>query len=308
MLPAAAGVCNGQAGGERAGMKFLAALVLGAAGLASGAAAQFSPAWFNDAWWFDGKAEFLIYEGTQGRYGSQHPAEVIHILVRENFAPEQPVKADDWNRPGAYPVLKLNQILRIPTGLYVYQQMHSSFWTPENARLVKWSLTSNDSCGNTFKVATRPREVGKDAWGYSYETYWEGQMRGTTEVKDAADGVHYDELPARVRSLDFSKESGGFEFPLAPTAITSKRGSLEFKPARISWKRGGEGRFDVEVKHAQGADRFSVDAKPPHLVREWRAWDGSFLTLRHALKCAYWELHNPGDRERALADPALRIP
>ena len=264
------------------------AFVAGVAGFASRAAAQFSSAWFNDAWWFDGKAEFLIYEGTQARYGHQHPAEVIHILVRENFTPEQPVKADDWNRPGAYPVLKLNQILRIQTGLYVYQQMHSSFWTPDNARLMKWSLTSNDSCGNTSKVATRPREAGQDTWSYAYETYWEGQMRGTTEIKDAAggNGVLYDELPARVRSLDFSKESGAFDFPLAPTAITSKRGSFEFKPARISWKRGAAGRFEVEVKHAQGTDRFSVDAKPPYLVREWNAWDGSKLTLRHALKCA----------------------
>ena len=268
--------------------------------------ADFSPAFMNDAYWFDGKAEFNIYEGTAARYGAPQPAEVIHVLVREDFAPEAMVKADQWDRPGVYPVLKLNQILRVRTGVYVYQQMHSSFWTPENARLIKWSLTSNDSCGNTFKVATRPRDMG-DTWTYRFDTYWEGQVSGTVEVPSPAGGIFYDELPARVRSIDFSKATDSFTVPLAPTAISAKRGDFPFAPAKISYRKEGA-TIVVDVDQPKGRDTFVLEVGFPHRLREWRTPDGGVLKLKHSLKLPYWEYNHPGDLERALADPALKLP
>ena len=87
------------------------------------------------------------------RYGTPRQCEVLHILVREPFDSKQGVKPDDAKRADVTNVLKLNQILDVPTGLYVYQQMHSNFWRVDDARLAKFSLTSNDSCGNTYKEA-----------------------------------------------------------------------------------------------------------------------------------------------------------
>lgn len=270
------------------------------------ARADFSPAFFGDGYWLDGKAEFSFYEGTLARYGAPQPAEVIQIFVREDFAPEAMVKADQWDRSGTYPVLKLNQVLRVRTGLYVYQQMHSAFWRPENARLIKWSLTSNDSCGNTFKVATRPKEQG-DAWAYRFDTYWEGQVNGTVEVAAPSGGIFYDELPARVRSIDFTKPADSFTVPLAPTAITSKRGEFPFAPAKFSYRKEGD-TIIVDVDHAKGRDTFVLDPASPHRMREWRAFDGGVLKLKRTLKVPYWEYSHPGDLERALADPALKLP
>src|SRR6476646_9337245 len=118
--------------------------------------AQFSPGLIqNNNYWGDGKAEFNIYEAQIARYGTPRPCEVLHILVREPFDSKQFVKPEGSPRPDTIAVLKLNQILHIPTGLYVYQQMHSSFWRVDNTELLKFSLTSNDSCGNTFKEARR---------------------------------------------------------------------------------------------------------------------------------------------------------
>ena len=93
------------------------------------------------------------------RYGQPRQTEVLHILVREPFELRQMVKPDNWQRPGVIQVLKMNQVLHIPTGLYVYQQMQSNFWRADNARLAKFSLTSNDSCGNTYKEARRGGEI-----------------------------------------------------------------------------------------------------------------------------------------------------
>ncbi|MEY2504006.1 MAG: hypothetical protein QOG27_286, partial [Verrucomicrobiota bacterium] len=116
------------------------------------ALAQFSPALLqNDSYWGDGKAEFNIYDAQIAREGAPRAGEVLHILVREPMDPKQFVKPDNPKEGDAVPVLKLNQILHLPIGLYVQQQMHSNFWRVDNAQLLKFSLTSSDSMGNTYK-------------------------------------------------------------------------------------------------------------------------------------------------------------
>src|SRR5438477_1961832 len=221
------------------------ALVLG-----EQASAQFSPGLLqNNSYWADGKAEFNIYDAQIARYGIPRACEVLHILVREPFDPKQLVKPDNPNQPDAIPVLKLNQILHVPTGLYVYQQMHSNFWRVDNAQLLKFSLTSNDSCGNTFKEARREAE----RFAYEYHTYWDGMAGGKENLAVPRDGHFYDELPWLVRTIDFQKPSTTFEVALAGTTINSKKDSFAFKPARIFFK-SNEREIDVTVEHAGGTD------------------------------------------------------
>lgn len=273
-------------------------------GAISGAFAQFTPGFVqNSSYWNDGKAEFDIYDAQIVRYGQARQTEVLHILVREPFDLRQLVKADDWQRPGVVQVLKLNQILHVPTGLYLYQQMHSNFWRADNARLAKFSLTSNDSCGNTFKEGQRSGEQ----FAYQWHTYWEGMADGSEQVTLPPNGFFYDELPLRVRTIDFSKPSGAFAIQLAPTIINSKKDTLVWKPAEVEFKTGDKF-ITVTVKHDGGSDEFVLDRDFPHLLREWDAADGSRLKLKRSLKVAYWNYHKLGDRERALADPMLQHP
>ncbi|HYJ07329.1 MAG TPA: hypothetical protein VEX43_19525 [Chthoniobacterales bacterium] len=273
--------------------------------VAGNALAQFTPALLqNDSYWDSGKAEFNIYGAEISRYGIPRPSEVLHILVREPFDPKQLVKPDNPKQPGAIPVLKMNQILHVPTGLYVYQQMHSNFWRVDNAQLLKFSLTSNDSCGNTFKQARREG----DRLAYEYHTYWDGMADGKEDVTVPANGYFYDELPWLVRTIDFiAKPTGGFEIQLAGPTINSKKDTIVFKPAKISYK-STERTIEVAVEHAGGSDRFSLDQRFPHLLREWNAADGSKLKMKRSLRVDYWNFNKPGDRERALADPMLRHP
>ena len=269
------------------------------------ARAQFSPEFIqNSSYWNDGKAEFNIYDAELVREGVPRHDEALHILVREPFDLQQLVKADDWQRPGVIPVLKMNQILHAPTGLYVVQQMHSSFWRADNGRLAKWSLTSNDSCGNSFQEARRSGEQFTHIW----HTYWDGMADGTEQVTLPPGGYFYDELPLRVRTIDFRKTPNGeFEIQLAPTAISSKKTTLEWHPAQVKYSTG-EKVINVTVEHTGGRDTFVLDREFPHLLREWTMADGSHLKLKRTLKVAYWKYGKPGDRERALNDPMLRPP
>ncbi len=262
-------------------------------------------AWLGDAYWRDGKAEFNTSDARIMRYGEARPCEVIHILVREDFAPNTMVKADNWQQPGTYPVLKLNQILHIPTGLYVYQQMHSSFWRISDGSLLKWSLTSSDSCGNTFKEALRANAKGIDEpanpWKYEYRTYWQGMEGGEETLRPPADGYFYEELPALVRTIDFSAGQGTFPIHLTKSVINAKRDTLSFAPAEVSFTSDPDkGTVKVTVAHSGGKEEFLLGAKPPHLLREWHMADGGDMRLKSSLKIDYWNYNKLGDKERAL--------
>jgi hypothetical protein len=271
---------------------------------AGNAAAQFTPALLqNNSYWGDGKAEFNIYDAQIAREGAPRQCEVLHILVREPFDPKQFVKPEGSPRPDTITVLKLNQILHVPTGLYVYQQMHSNFWRVDSAKLLKFSLTSNDSCGNTSKEARRDG----DQLNYHYHTYWDAMAEGKESIAIPANGYFYDELPWLVRTIDFSKPSGEFEVQLAGSIINSKKDTIRFKPAKISFK-STERTIDITVQHGDGADKFVLDRDGPHLLREWTAADGSRFKMKRNLKVDYWNYNKPGDRERALNNPMLRQP
>jgi len=275
------------------------------AGFAVGRA-QFGAGWLRDEkYWGDGKAEFNLYDAQQVRYGEARPSEVIHIFVREPFSQRELVKAEPNSKAGTYPVLKLNQILRVPTGLYVYQQMHSAFWRADSGLLVKATLTSNDSCGNTYKefrALAGPASWLGGGWRYEWRTYWEGASAGEENIRAPKGAVFYDELPMRVRTIDFTKGSGSFEIPLAPTVVRSKKDDVKFAPAAVSWSRAGR---DVVVKVTAGklTDEFQLEGEAPFRLREWRMGDGGVLKLKRSLKIDYWNYNKTGDKERALAMP-----
>ena len=129
---------------------------------------------------------------------------------------------------------------------------------------------------------------------------------GSEDVTPPANGYFYDELPWLVRTIDFAKTEP-FEIQLAGTTIKSKKDSFKFEPAKVSFT-AGQRAIEVTVEYAGGRDLFTLDRDPPHLLREWKAADGSHLKMKRNLKVDYWNYNKPGDRERALANPMLRLP
>ena len=296
--------------------------------LAATAHAQFSSAFLQDEkYWGDGKAEFNIYDAQEVRYGVPRQCEVIHILVREPFAERDLVKAEPDTHGGTYPVIKLNQILHIPTGVYVYQQMHSAFWRCDTGDLVKATLTSNDSCGNTYKELRALgglRGLMGKGWRYEWRTYWEGMSAGeeritppfltkyfsdTEDLHALPQTIFFDELPMRVRTIDFGNAAGDkFGVWIASSIVNSKKDDVRFRPARVVWKREGGDRIQIEIYDKAGYPKvdveakstFQIDARPPHRLLKWARPGGDTGELRRSLKIDYWNYNQPGDKERAL--------
>ncbi len=243
----------------------------------------------DEGFWGDGNAEMAVFAAEERVYGTLRQTEVTHILVRESFAADELVKADNWQDPGTYPVIKLNQVITIPTGSYRYDQGHSAFWRQDSGRLVKFTSTTNDSCGLSYKHAT----LDGDEWEYRAFTYWEGMSEVEEDAKAPAGALFYDELPFRLRTINWGRTTL-FEAPLMDSVIDSKADPLAWAPAAFAIARVPQG-WRVTIKHARGTDRMFFDTKAPHTLNEWQRWDGSSLKRKHLIRLPYWELNQPGD-------------
>ncbi len=247
----------------------------------------------DEAFWGDGQAEYAVFDARENRYGTLRDTVVRHILVREDFAAAAQVKADDWQAPGTYPVIKLNQVITVPTGTYRYDQGHSSFWRVQDGALIKFAQTTNDSCGLTYKQGNRTNDV----WRYRAFTYWEGMNEVDRTIKPPPNALFYDELPFKLRLIDWGRVTL-FEAPLIASVIGSKADPLDWSTAVFMVEKTAAG-WRVTVKHDRGTDQLTYDLASPHALKRWTRWDGSELVRRQLIRLPYWKLNQPGD-ERYL--------
>jgi hypothetical protein len=270
------------------------------------AAAQFSPAFLQNAsYWRDGKSEIDFYNAEFVRDGQRYQCELLMIFT-PGFVEPVGLTPVDAAQAGALPTIRMNQEATLARGLVIEQRSIYALWRMDFMSLARISFTGSDGIGNIAKAIREKREAAAVTWNYSCDSY-----RGNVERQEipapAGTPLFYDELPLRVRTIDFSKASGDFEVQLAPTLISPACDSIAFKTAKISYKVGDRA-IEVELKQDSAIDRFVLDRDFPFLLREWKAADGTQLKLKNSIKADYLKYNKPGDRERALKDPMLRHP
>jgi hypothetical protein len=268
-----------------------------------GAAAARAPApnrFASDRLWDDGKAEIDAYEAKEERYGIPRPFTAYMIVVKEDFSRSQLVKADPGHDPrDLMPVLKLNRVHHLQTGIYAYHQMASSFFERATMDLVKFTLTSFEWCGNSFKEYTR--RDGRAS--LEVHTYWDGQADATYAIPAGPDVILYDQLPLWIRSLP--QEPGTVEgFRLVPGQIDSRGAKPDLRRATLRALSEGPlktpaGSFrallwELSVGDAR-PDRFWTDRRFPYLLLAWEKPDGGSYRLAWTRRLAYWTLNHPGD-------------
>jgi hypothetical protein len=276
------------------------------AGRASEPAAGPNP-FASNPLWDDGRAEIDAYEATIRRYGTPRTLTAYLIVVKEDFSKKQLVKADPDHDPGdLLTVLKLNHVINYQTGIYSYQQMASCFLDRASMDLVKFSLTSNEWCGNTYKEYTR--RDGKGA--LHVHTYWDNQAEATYDVPVGPDVVFFDQLPLWIRSLP-QRPGTTRALRLVPTQIESKGPKPEIVPATLLAAReemvkvpaGGFRALRWELKTAsERPDVYWTSRDYPYVLVAWDRPDGGAYRLKWTQRLAYWTLNHPGD-EKYLEGP-----
>ncbi|MDQ2824834.1 MAG: hypothetical protein M3R29_05250 [Verrucomicrobiota bacterium] len=275
-------------------------------GVVNAAFAQFTPALLQNAsYWGDGKAEFDFYDAQIMRGGHPRQCEALMIFVREFVDPITLARVDHQEHADAMATIRMNQIFTMSRGMFVEQQSLTANWRLNVFSLAHLSSVGTDSTGNFSKRLEEKREANSASWFFIYDTYRDGA--GFDRIVAPPNGFFYDELPLRVRTIDFSKQKEEFEIQLAPSMIGSRKDPIVFRTAKLSFKTS-ERKIDISVQHSAGKDTFVLDGQFPFLLREWSAADGSHLKMKNSLKADYWNYNKPGDRERALKNPMLRHP
>jgi len=255
----------------------------------------------NDSYWSDGKAEFDIYDAQLIRDGQPRRCEVLHIFSREWIDRKTLARSDGPKGNEAKQAIRMNQIWSAPIGMFIEQGSIVAYWWPDSASLARLLFVGSDSFGNAVKKI----ETKGPTLNYTSETYRDEAI--ATPISLLPNAVFYDELPLRVRTIDWLKPEGEFEVQLAPTLARFKGDKIEFTAVKISWKMA-EKSIEVIAKQPSGTDRFILDRNFPFLLREWQMSDGSTLRMKRGLKADYWNYSKEGDRERALKNPMLQHP
>jgi hypothetical protein len=267
--------------------------------------AQFTPGLLtNDSYWSDGKAEFDIYDAQLMRGGELRHCEVLHIFTRERIDPKTLARVDDPKRSDAISAVRMQQIWNAPLGLFVEQGSLTALWRLDSPSLAQLNFVGTDGFGNLAKRLEGKRDGDSTTWNLVSDTPLAGTS--TTSISPPAGTIFADELPLRIRTIDFTKAPTQFEVPLA-SSIMEKDGARSFSSAKVSWK-AAEKSIEVIVQQGNKTHRFLLDRDFPFLLREWTMSDGSKLKLKRGLKADYWNYGKNGDRERALKNPMLQHP
>ncbi len=271
--------------------------------LASISRAQFSPTFLrNDSYWGDGKAEVDLYDAQVMVEGQLRHTEVQMILMATNFVP---APNPENSAPKPIPAIQISQVANIPLGL-VQQQRSSLVLLSRDVGLLTAQVVFG---GPDAIVAQQVRPGGGKT--ISIETSrTNGANQSTVIDQTGVPCILREELPLRIRTLDFSKHEGAFDVHLVETQKVTPE---QQQPTRSTGNqnltfKAGEREIVIEITKDQSVDRFVLDANFPFLLREWQMADGSHLKLKNSLRADYRQYLKNGDREKALKDPMLRHP
>jgi hypothetical protein len=245
--------------------------------------------WRHDPVWDDGKAEFCAYDVTWARYGHLYPGRALLVLVKEPWAPDLDVKADE-PRPGGFDVLKLNHVRDVPTGIYTYHQMASVYVRRDDGTVRKIAATSSEACGISTAEMTRGT--------LRTSSYFDGQ--GDRAMRWPQGVLPEDGLPALLR--DFIVGECPATLEVFPSLLMGRYETLEPVSYQVTKRDVGmvevpAGTFPgVEIRLANGPRFLSYvfETAAPYRLLRFQRDDGTEYRLARGDRIEYWTMHDPG--------------
>lgn len=269
---------------------------------ASGLYEVLDGSWAESATWDDGRAELDLYEARIEREsGLREQAYVAHVVVKEAFTPGYLVKADDWQTPGNFDVIKLNAVSYARTGLYDWHEMTSSFTVRDSLVPVKMTFGRQEWCGNVFKEW---RRFGGQRWLH-VSSYFDGVGTGRREHGLGDEVVPYDVLPLLLRSLRLEDLQPGHrvDFPMLPAL--RGRGAGPTEPLSATLTVGETGTIRVPLGEAEARElslEFSgsegrpvqeswwIEIARPNRLLRWEGSSGEHMALARSERLEYWRM------------------
>ena len=251
--------------------------------------------------WGDGRAELNRYALTQPRYGEQRSGEAVLVFVTEDFDRASRVKTD---RPGGFPVIKLNEVRDFTTGIYDYNVLNSAFVPLDGSapwgQPTKVSLSVQEWCGHVYEQwVIDPAEARVDR-----HSYFEGEADAREVVQLPAEPVFADSWPIVVRGLTTERVGPGqtlevdwleplltARFAHQPSVFAKATISRSAETSTIEVPAGSFETWTTTVAVSGGrTSTWWVEAQAPHRLIKWEVSDGETGELTHSIREPYWQM------------------
>jgi hypothetical protein len=259
--------------------------------------------------WYDQGAEITRYSVVQNRYGEDRRGEAVLIYVTEPLDENTGIKADNPDRPGAIPGLKLNRTRSFLTGVYPYSIMTSVFQPIDREApgpALKVSHSMQEWCGQVFMQLNRS-EAGVRLVQRSYfET--SGDVDALLDDHPTEDG-----LWTRLRLGPELLPTG--ETMLIPGLTASRMAHRPLKPEAVQLSLnydGGIGTYTIAYTEIDRSLAITFEREFPWRVTGWTEKDrnhGSTAKATDRKMLFYWDQNSDRDRRirRGLGLPSDRL-
>jgi len=164
------------------------------------------------------------------------------------------------------------------------------FKKDEPMKLHKMTISSQEWCGNTYKVYT-PFGGG---YRINYNSYWDGE--GSGEKIQEGDFLFEDQLPFTLRMMDL-QEGLSFNARLMQTQISAKVGPIYADLARFRVRSTTYSFNENEIEawkvvaqlDLERANIYTIEKAYPNRLLSVKTWDQRSLALKEVKRYAYWE-------------------
>lgn len=247
-------------------------------------------------YWNSGKAEFQTYKAKIKKYGYLRNAQVKIIIVKEPFDLNKRVKS--LTAAKVLDVIKMNYIQTVSTGVYDYNQMVSIFFDRSSGRTIKFTMSSQDGCGNSYMQY----DFVKDNHNFIFNSYFDDEGQIYRTMKGSNPIFFYDALPISLRFR--LKENKPYRIKIFPGFVSNK--FIEPKPYDVNvsqtllysvefnnilYKKV----YSVTVASLDKKDVFYFNSSFPYSLIKWEMNTGDELNLDKTASFNYWEYLKPGD-------------
>ena len=119
--------------------------------LVSGATQAPQPNWRNDPAWYEGTAEWALYDAQRTIYGKPRHYQATIFTNKQRMDPTTTTKAANWRDADTIEVFKHNVSEMIETKNYTYRFLTTCFIDTNTLEPYKIVASSQEDCGSTHK-------------------------------------------------------------------------------------------------------------------------------------------------------------
>jgi hypothetical protein len=251
----------------------------------SNALAVANHSYFSNAYWNNSGAEFQVYEGLITKYNEKRKVLAKIILVREWLDPQKKVKT----LKNGIPVMKYTFIQKLSAGVYDYHQSATLFFDFHSAQVLKYTMGSQDGCGNTFMIY--------DGDKLSWNSYFD-EEGFSEEVIGRKESVFYDALPLWIRFQLGKEQLVQNSFMLIPSLVSNKKVTAtpvnatlkiemlnQWKEKHLSYPKVYQG----EVSFNNEKELYVFDAVFPYRLLYLKKSNQDYFILKKAYFFEYWK-------------------